>query len=74
MKVVITGGTGFLGLRLARRILERGTLIGASGKAEGISEMVLFDSQIPSGLATDRRMTLVEGDIGWRYTKSMAAS
>ncbi|MBT6830921.1 MAG: NAD(P)-dependent oxidoreductase, partial [Rhodospirillaceae bacterium] len=26
MKVVITGGTGFLGLRLARVILERGEI------------------------------------------------
>ena len=65
MKVVITGGTGFLGLRLARRILERGTLIGASGKAEGISEMVLFDSQIQTAeLAKDAVTLCVSADVG----------
>ncbi|MDA1070021.1 MAG: NAD-dependent epimerase, partial [Proteobacteria bacterium] len=34
MKVVITGGLGFLGRRLAGAILARGTLTGISGKAE----------------------------------------
>lgn len=67
MKVVITGGAGFLGLRLARRILERGSLIGPSGAAETVSEVVLFDSQIPSALAAiEKRMTVIEGDIGDR--------
>ena len=31
MKVVITGGAGFLGKKLARRILQQGTLAGPDG-------------------------------------------
>jgi D-erythronate 2-dehydrogenase len=33
MKVLITGGGGFLGYRLALRLLERKALAGADGKA-----------------------------------------
>ena len=47
MKVVITGGTGFLGLRLARAILERGALRGATGAPEAVDEMILFDAVTP---------------------------
>jgi nucleoside-diphosphate-sugar epimerase len=63
MKVVITGGAGFLGVRLARRILESGSLFAPSGEREAVSELVLFDNEMPPGLAADKRMTLVEGDI-----------
>ncbi|MDP7642205.1 MAG: NAD-dependent epimerase/dehydratase family protein [Alphaproteobacteria bacterium] len=65
MKVVITGGTGFLGLRLARAIIARGALCGASGAAEVIDEMILFDNvtppERPDGL--DERVEIVSGDI-----------
>ena len=43
MRVVITGGAGFLGSRLARKILKRGTLIGADGAQHAVRELVLFD-------------------------------
>ena len=36
MKVVITGGAGFIGLRLAQRLLEIGELVGPSGRPERI--------------------------------------
>ena len=32
MKVVITGGAGFLGKKLARRILQQGEIAGVSGQ------------------------------------------
>jgi nucleoside-diphosphate-sugar epimerase len=64
MKVVITGGTGFLGQRLAARILEQGWLFAPNGERQDVSEMVLFDSRIPRDLTvTDKRISLVEGDI-----------
>ncbi len=67
MKVVITGGTGFLGLRLAQRILERGQLPGPDGRAATVSEMVLFDNHIPDAVAvSDPRISLVQADIGDR--------
>ena len=66
MKVVITGGLGFLGQRLARALLERETLTGASGEQERIDEMVLFDAvvpdQPPAGLE-DERVSLAAGDV-----------
>jgi nucleoside-diphosphate-sugar epimerase len=65
MKVVITGGGGFLGQVLARRLLAAGELTGASNALEPIDEMVLFDSKVPpkmlSGL--DRRAEVVTGDV-----------
>lgn len=65
MKVVITGGTGFLGLRLARQLLAHGEATAPSGKRERIDEMVLFDvvvpDQRPEGL--DNRVKIVAGEI-----------
>ncbi|MBT6442733.1 MAG: NAD-dependent epimerase/dehydratase family protein [Alphaproteobacteria bacterium] len=65
MKVVITGGTGFLGLRLARKILERRTLTGASGQQEPVEQLILFDAvtpaERPAGL--DDRVTITSGDV-----------
>lgn len=66
MKVVITGGAGFLGRRLARRLLARGTLAGAGAGAGGeqqpITELVLLDMVGADDLA-DRRVRAVTGDI-----------
>jgi nucleoside-diphosphate-sugar epimerase len=54
VRVVITGGSGFLGRRVALRLLER----------RGVDELVLFDNA-PSALPLpeDRRLKLVTGDI-----------
>jgi len=54
MRVVITGGCGFLGRRMALQLLERG----------GIDELVLFDNAPPAlPLPVDPRLRLVTGDI-----------
>lgn len=70
MKVVITGGLGFLGRRLADAILARGTLTGPSGAEEAVDAVVLFDAvapdQRPVGL--DPRIAIVTGDIADRDT------
>ena len=54
MRVVVTGGCGFLGRRVALRLLER----------LEVDELVLFDNA-PSALPLpeDRRLKLVTGDI-----------
>jgi nucleoside-diphosphate-sugar epimerase len=59
MRVVITGGCGFLGRRVALQLLERGD----------IDELVLFDNA-PSALPLpeDRRLRLVTGNIADRET------
>ena len=44
MKVLITGGGGFIGVRLARALIDRGFLTGVAGDEEPIDEVLLFDS------------------------------
>ncbi len=64
MKVVITGGAGFIGRRIAMRLLARGALAGADGRDAPIVELVLFDNAPPQlALPEDKRLKLVSGDI-----------
>ena len=65
MKVVITGGGGFLGQMLARRLLAAGELTGASNTPEPVDEIVLFDSKVPPKMlpGLDGRAQLMTGDV-----------
>ena len=63
MKVVITGGAGFLGKKLAHRLLADGALIGPSGKREIIEELVLFDTGLSPVGQGDGRVVAVAGDV-----------
>jgi len=57
MRVVITGGCGFLGQRVALQLLARGD----------VDELVLFDNAPPAlPLPEDRRLSVVTGDIADR--------
>ena len=67
MKVIITGGGGFLGSQLCQKLLERGTLTGPSGGQETIREIVLLDAVFHRP-AEDPRVTQERGDIGDRAT------
>jgi nucleoside-diphosphate-sugar epimerase len=65
MRIVITGGCGFLGRRVALLLLERGSSLGP------IDELVLFDNAPPAlPLPQDRRLKLATGDIADRDTVS----
>jgi nucleoside-diphosphate-sugar epimerase len=64
MRVVITGGAGFLGKKLALALLARGTLIGGDGTVQSLSEITLFDVVEPEGLLRDPRLAVRTGDIG----------
>ena len=62
MKIIITGGAGFIGKRLAKALLARGYAVGADGKKAEISELVLFDIA-PDIDIFDDRLRYVSGDI-----------
>jgi nucleoside-diphosphate-sugar epimerase len=63
MNVLITGGAGFLGARLARRLLSGGTLRGADAKEHPIASVTLLDVAPPRGV-DDPRVRTVTGSIG----------
>ena len=62
MKVLITGGAGFLGQRLARKLLATGTLKNASGQDEKIERLVLLDV-VPAPAIDDPRVDILTGDV-----------
>jgi nucleoside-diphosphate-sugar epimerase len=61
MKVLITGGGGFIGYRLAQALLKRGTLADGEGKQTKISQIVLLDIAFPP--QADPRLKCVTGDL-----------
>ncbi|MCY1217462.1 D-erythronate dehydrogenase [compost metagenome] len=61
MNVLITGGAGFLGLQLARLLLQRGTL-NLDGQPVAIDRLTLLDVVAPQGL-DDARVRVVTGDL-----------
>lgn len=64
VNVVITGGAGFLGSRLARELLAAGSIEVAGGEARPLSRVTLVDqAPVPPDLAADERVTVVRGDL-----------
>ena len=64
VNVVITGGAGFLGARLARDLLAAGSLDVAGDGERLLSRVTLLDRvPAPPDLAADPRVAVVEGDL-----------
>lgn len=58
MKILITGGGGFLGFKLAKTLLARGQLGGRQ-----ISSMTLLDAAFPAGVENLQKVKAVKGDV-----------
>jgi nucleoside-diphosphate-sugar epimerase len=64
MHIIITGGAGFLGARLARTLLAQGSLALAGGRAQRIERITLVDRvPPPADLAADPRIAAAVGDL-----------
>jgi D-erythronate 2-dehydrogenase len=69
MKVLITGGGGFIGGRLAKGLLARGKLGGAA-----IAKITLLDSAFPVEILGDARLEKVTGDLSDAQTVRRVAA
>eukprot|EP00941_MAST-03F_sp_MAST-3F-sp1_P005452 g5452.t1 len=79
--VIISGGLGFLGRRLAQRVLQRGSLCGPCGTQMAVERVILFDTPKASTTSEDTfdpsfqvlddpKVRVVKGDIGCAETCS----
>lgn len=63
MKVLITGGTGFIGKQIANKILALGSLAFDGEQAQTVDKIILFDAFAGEALPQDSRIEVVVGDI-----------
>jgi nucleoside-diphosphate-sugar epimerase len=64
LNVVITGGAGFVGTRLASEILGRGSLSVAGAPSRPVTQLTLLDRvEPPARLSNDPRVAAWQGDL-----------
>ena len=61
MHILITGGAGFIGVRLARRLLADNHLTTATGR-QPVTKLTLLDQAAATGLPDDPRVRIVAGN------------
>ncbi len=64
MRIIITGGGGFLGQMVARALIARGGLASEPGADRNITELVLLDQVFPAGRVIHERIKHEAGDVG----------
>jgi D-erythronate 2-dehydrogenase len=76
--VVVTGGAGFLGSRLARELLALPSLPVAGGAAARVARLTLLDrAPVAADLAADERVTAIRGDLAdpaWAGRNALAGA
>ncbi|MGI9450481.1 MAG: D-erythronate dehydrogenase [Geminicoccaceae bacterium] len=63
MHIVITGGAGFIGKKLAAALLARDRIDLADGGTADLKKLTLFDVMEAEGLPDDPRLSTIAGDI-----------
>lgn len=75
MQIIITGGAGFLGVRLARTLLARESLALRGATPQTIERITLTDRAAPpADLAADSRIAFVKGDLNQLFEADTAAA
>jgi nucleoside-diphosphate-sugar epimerase len=74
LRVLITGGGGFIGARLAAALVARGKLTGADGVERAITRLVLLDAAFARSVPQDTRLETVRGDLAEAATLERVAT
>jgi len=64
MRILITGGTGFIGKLIVGHLLQTGCIRLEGRQSRPIENITLFDTSQSEGIPSDPRVHLIAGDLG----------